>query len=163
MEELDALQGDTCKRRKEQNPLPESGASALDRIGLVDPALLREMMQAAEKIHSRHPSIEKVAVKVVKKLARHVLDVRLEVNTQRRGRLKLIDDVFQRLMLQGPSTRAKDRKKVLVVHDRADERALQVADATVLAGFHLWLYRSSAVKRHQAASNSIKRLKRPQT
>ena len=67
VEELDALQGDTCKRRKEQNPLPESGASALDRIGLVDPALLREMMQAAEKIHSRHPSIEKVAVKVVKK------------------------------------------------------------------------------------------------
>ena len=73
-------------------------------------------MQAAEKIHSRHPSIEKVAAKVVKKLARHVLDVRLEVNTQRRGRLKLIDDVFQRLMLQGPSTRARDRKKDLVVH-----------------------------------------------
>ena len=26
IEELDALQGDPCKRRKEQNPLPESGA-----------------------------------------------------------------------------------------------------------------------------------------
>ena len=68
-------------------------------------------MKIGEKI--RHPSLEEVPLKVIKKLARHIPDVRLEVNTQRRRRLKLIDDFFERRLLERPGTRARERKQTV--------------------------------------------------
>ena len=79
------------KGRKVQDTRPESGASTPKCILLVQPALLRELMEIGEIIHGRHSGAKQVLFKVIKKFAGQIPNVRCEMDTQGRRRLKLIN------------------------------------------------------------------------
>ena len=42
--------------------------------------------------------------------------MRFEMHAQWRGRLKLLEDIFERRLLERPGTRAREREKILIVH-----------------------------------------------